>query len=206
MLNILFFSYIIYMNSLYTKAINFLSISNPSNFLPYHGIDHLWSVYNSCMLMINQSPETIKDKELLIAALFHDYDHSGGKLSDAQNITNALMGVQLFHQANPEFDLFYVKFLISCTEYPYTVEESDLTIESKMLRDADMCYLFEDLSIVKLYSGLRKEFNQGLTLFLNNQFNFLSNTKFYIPDNQTKWENGIKEQRLKELNELKKYV
>jgi hypothetical protein len=195
------------MKELILNAINFLNISNPSNFLPYHNIDHLWMVYNYCQKitdMINNSD--VKETELFIAALFHDYNHSGGKLTDNFNIDNAIEGVTLFHKAHPEFDLNYVSYLIKCTEYPYSVLDIDLTIEAKILRDADLSYVFEYISIVKLYCGLRKEFNQTLILFLNNQFNFLSNINFYIPEFQNLWKGGIQELRLLELEELKAHV
>lgn len=195
-------------SSLYINAINYLSISNPSNHLPYHSIDHLWFVYNSCREIIStfQNNVEIKERELLIAALFHDYDHSGGKLKDSENIVNAILGVQLFHQANPVFDLEYVKYLITCTEFPYVISDEELSLEAKILRDADLSYVFDDISIVKLYTGLRKEFNQNLFEFLNNQYNFLSSLKFYTKYFQNKWELSIRQKRLDELEALKTHV
>lgn len=158
------------MEDIYYKAINFISKTNKSNSLPYLGIDHLFSVYKQCIKILNniEQRDFLKQKELLISALFHDCDHSGGKLSDFNNIQNAIKCVETFNiickESNIELDIEFIKYLIRCTEFPYTVEDSRLTIEAKILRDADLCYLFDDLSIVKLYTGLRNEFNQ--TLFL----------------------------------------
>ena len=194
------------------KAINFINISNgSSNHLQYHNIDHLFSVFQMCFEIVHYNKIYDYDVnyklELYIAALFHDYAHSGGKLTDSENIINALDGVMLFHKANPEFDLNIVIQIIKATEYPYTIDESDFTLfEQKIIRDADMCYLFQPLSIVKLYSGLRSEFGTDYNTFLNNQFNFLNNVKFYTEYHNDLWENSVKELRLNELELLKQYV
>jgi len=194
------------------KAINFINISNgSSNHLQYHSIDHLFSVFQMCFEIIHYNKVYDYDVnyklELYIAALFHDYAHSGGKLTDSENIINALDGVMLFHKANPEFDLNIVIQIIKATEYPYTIDENDFTLfEQKIIRDADMCYLFQPLSIVKLYSGLRSEFGTDYNTFLNNQFNFLNNVKFYTEYHNNLWENSVKELRLNELEMLKQYV
>lgn len=196
------------MNELYIKAINFINLTNPSNHLPYHGIDHLFSVFEHTKLVLENDSTVkglLKDTDLLIAALFHDYDHSGGKATDDVNINNAIQGVSIFHTANPEFDLNNVIYLIRCTQYPYVVSDEELTTEAKLLRDSDMCYLLQDLSIVKLYSGLRAEFGNSLDDFLNNQYKFISNLKFEIDYNIKMWE-ILKDKRLKELQLLKDNV
>lgn len=194
------------MTELEIKIINYLNINNPSNHLPYHSIDHLFTVFNFVKKTINT--EVKYEQELIVAALFHDYNHSGGKLTDSENISNAILGVNDFFTSElsyfasklPDFNLPYVKFLIQCTEFPYTIPEEQLTLEAKMLRDADMSYMFEDLSIVKLYSGLRAEFGNSLIDFLNNQKAFLSNIKFYMPETDAMWNESFRETRLNELD------
>ncbi len=189
------------------KAINFINISNnESNHLPYHGIDHLFEVMRFAFITFENDPlckeSNINKLELLIAALFHDYGHSGGKTTDDINIGNAINGVSLFHSANPEFDLNEVINLIKATEYPYTVPESELTLSSKVLRDSDMCYLFYDVSMVKLYSGLRTEFGTNYSTFLTNQVAFINGMTFYTERNSKQWINVYKTLRLKELSYL----
>ena len=191
------------------KAINFINISNTlSNNLPYHGIDHLFSVFEMMHNIIENNPSYVIDdkKELYLASLFHDYSHSGGELKDSENIINALDGLILFHKANPDFNLEITISLIKATEFPYVISENELSFYQKLMRDADLCYLFSDLSIVKLYNGLRNEFKSGYNTFLINQFNFLNSVKFYNDYYNKLWETEIKEIRLKELELLKKYV
>ena len=186
------------------KAINFLNENNPSNNAPYHGIDHLFEVFKFSYSISQFVPDNdeINKLELLIACLFHDYNHSCGKLKDSENISNAIDGLTMFHKIYPEFDLKITKDIIRATEYPYTLPDEDLTIEQKIIRDSDMCYLFNDISIVKLYQGLRTEFNQNLDVFLSNQGKFLDNVHFYTDKCQLMWSYSYKDVRKKELEML----
>ena len=186
------------------KAINFLNENNPSNNAPYHGIDHLFEVFKFSYSISQFVPDNdeINKLELLIACLFHDYNHSCGKLKDSENISNAIDGLTMFHKIYPEFDLKITKDIIRATEYPYTLSDEDLTIEQKIIRDSDMCYLFNDISIVKLYQGLRTEFNQNLDVFLSNQGKFLDNVHFYTDKCQLMWSYSYKDVRKKELEML----
>ena len=65
-----------------------------------------------------------------------------------------------------------------------------------------MSYIIEDISIVKLYYGLRNEFDQPLNEFLENQIKFYTNIKFYTQYMQNIWYK-IKEDKLKEIEFLK---
>lgn len=194
------------------KAINFINISNGrSNSCPYHGIDHLFEVFKMVHNIILNNTIYEYDVnyklELYIAALFHDYAHSGGVLTDDKNIINALEGLYLFHQANPYFDLSITTEIIKATEYPYSIKDEDIKLfEQRLIRDADMCYLFDDLSVVKLYYGLRVEFKKDLNEFYNNQYNFLNNVQFYNEYYNNLWNTSVKDIRLKELQLLKDNV
>lgn len=173
------------------KAINFINLNNqPANQSPYHSIDHLFTVLRSCVQTASlKENETKLELELFIAALFHDYGHRGTMGNDHDNILKALEGLKLFHDANPnEFALGTTGYFIACTEYPYVVSDELVTKEAKILRDADMSYMFEDLSIVKLYNGLRTEFRQDLKTFVDSQEKFFNSMKFYVKSNQELWE------------------
>lgn len=185
------------------KGIKFLNENNPSNNVPYHGIDHLFEVFKfSYSISQFVTNDEINKLELLMACLFHDYNHSCGKLKDSENISNAIDGLTMFHKIYPEFDLEMTKDIILATEYPYTLPDEGLTIEQKIIRDSDMCYLFNDISIVKLYQGLRTEFNQNLDDFLSNQGKFLDNVHFYTDKCQQMWSYSYKDVRKKELEML----
>lgn len=194
------------MENLFFKAINYISQTSESNFLPYHGIDHLYTVYLWSDIIAEHSDLSENRTELLIAALFHDYNHSGGVLTDSENITNAIIGLKQFHLLHPEFNLEYACYLIKCTEYPYKIEDNELDEYGQVIRDADMSYMFEAISTTKLYTGLRTEFKQDLKTFYKNQYNFLTSLKFYTKYASDLWENVYKNVRLKNLEDLMKNV
>jgi len=190
------------------KAINFINLKNPSNNVPYHGIDHLfevfrfsYTIFENDIVCKSTSTQNLNKLEILIAALFHDYNHSTGRLTDSENISNAILGLNEFYDLYPYFDLDVVKSIIYATEYPYTISDQELSLEQQIIRDADMCYLFYDLSIVKLYQGLRTEFSKDLPTFLDNQKVFLDNMSFYTDRCQKLWI-LYKDIRKKELNML----
>jgi hypothetical protein len=168
---------------LIVKAIKYIIQNNISNINPYHNIFHLFYVFkyvNQISTLINYECSI----DLYIAALFHDYEHAGKMGNDSVNIGKAIDGVIEFKKQNTELfntncNLDNISHLIKCTEYPYVIQEEDLGLEGKIIRDADMSYMFEDISIVALYYGLNKEFGNDLEKFLENQEKFLLSIKFY---------------------------
>lgn len=203
------------MKDIINKAIVFIIKNNKSNNLPYHGIDHLFEVYNDCKTLIDfsqmdqfslneDSEEVNYETELLIAALFHDYNHSGGKLKDSENIEIAIKGCKEFLDTI-DYDLNFdvIESVIKATEYPSPLK-GDLTIEQKIIQDADMCYLLNDIAIVKLYYGLREEFGVELDKFLENQLAFFETVKFNSRLYSDIWDNTYKNIRIEEVKELMK--
>ena len=195
---------------IYTKypilinAINYIVENNPGNEHPYHGIDHLFTVFKyACD--VSEYNKCENRLELLVAALFHDYGHRGKLGDDADNIAKSCAELTTFHSKFPDFDLIKACHIIECTQYPYVIEDSDLTKEGEIIRDCDMSYMFEDLSIVKLYYGLRTEFNKTLPEFVETQGDFISNLKFYDDVLQMNWEHA-KENRLAELQLIKEKI
>lgn len=190
---------------LFYRIINYLSENNLSNNLPYHNIQHLFDVYNMCLKIVNSDKKMRQYKntqELFIACLFHDFNHSGGKLTDSENIENAINGVnQFLNSFDNIYDIEQIEYLIKCTEYPYTIKSEELDDLGKIIRDSDMVYLLSDQSVIKLYTNLRNEFNQTLEEFYQNQFKFLNNVSFYTDYCQNLW-NKIKSDKLKELEQL----
>lgn len=77
-------------NPLLQKALKFIMVNNTSNYLPYHNFNHLLTVLKYSNL-IAHGEEVYYDQRtpLHLAALFHDVNHSGGKLKDSENIKNA---------------------------------------------------------------------------------------------------------------------
>src|ERR1019366_5684420 len=90
-------------------------------------------------------------RDILLAALFHDFNHSGGKLPDNENIKNAVSCIQaLLTNIHP-----LVIDCIECTEYPFVKEP--LTIEQRIIRDADLMQFRYTNWMDMIGKNLRKE-------------------------------------------------
>ena len=65
------------------KGFSWIMKNSTSNDLPYHNFNHLLTVvrytYGACRFYELTEKE---EKEMLMAALFHDVNHSGGKETD----------------------------------------------------------------------------------------------------------------------------
>ena len=68
------------------KMIRWVLEHNTAQALPYHNFTHsLWVMMNAAILYTCET-ERAAPKSLIVAALFHDFDHTGGFAKDAQNI------------------------------------------------------------------------------------------------------------------------
>lgn len=154
---------------------------NTGNNNPYHNLYHELTVLKN-VYMISKSLN-IGNKEtkmLLIASLFHDFDHSGGKLKDdSKNIELAVNAFKKYTLEN-EKDTEYIISLINSTKFPYD-EKQELTTSEKILRDADLLQSCETNFTQQILLGLNKEFGNDIlsTSFLENQIKFTSGIKFF---------------------------
>ena len=149
---------------------------------PYHNNFHLEHV---CLFTIEgcEYYEVLDPhkKLVLTAALFHDFNHSGGRnKNDDDNIKLAIDG---FNQFNSKFEMFseeecnVITNLIKSTRYPYVSECSSLF--EKILRDSDILQgPFCQNYINGIVNGLAKEIGIPLLSMLKGQVDFLKNSKF----------------------------
>ena len=99
-------------------------------------------------------------KHLVLAGLFHDFNHSGGEyIDDAQNINRAINGISkaAWDLNLPKKDLCAIIPILKVTKYPY--DRTPVTIGEMIIRDADLMQPYEQDSIVlrKQYLGLKTE-------------------------------------------------
>ena len=110
--------------------------NNRAASLYYHNNYHaMWMMVNCYNMSMNHEMDDNDRRLLLIAAMFHDFDHSGGVLLDKVNIAAARTGVYRHVDIN-DIDKKVVIYLIKITEFPFAYEP--ITIQEKIIRDSDI--------------------------------------------------------------------
>lgn len=151
----------------------------------YHTFRHMIAVANIANILL-ENEDDITKLTCIVAALYHDYEHSLGKELDSYNISNAIQHAYLelnnFYYIDAQYSLFSnanvdipkVYDAIFCTIYPFRVEPKNI-IEAA-LRDADllMC-LCPDAEHFAKGLSLETKVNRNV----DDMFNFVSSQKFY---------------------------
>lgn len=143
---------------------------------PYHNNTHTFCVVELIRQYCDSVGADINDsgrRQFLVAALFHDFNHSGGKEIDSVNIKRANEGFFAAWQENRRnllnkeitrilpFEAYIISSLIRSTEYPYDdwdiKNESNLIKFGKALRQADILSYEHDAWHEYVFEGLLKE-------------------------------------------------
>src|SRR5215470_15394923 len=82
-------------------------------------------------------------RTLLIAALFHDFDHTGRphrgeEDPDGINIAIAISGFRRYLASDDHARMPEIEALIEATHFPYKVDSDKLDLLGKIIRDADL--------------------------------------------------------------------
>lgn len=177
------------------KAFKYILINNNSNQNPYHDLNHLMTVLKYCYYgAIYEGIVNEKElKELLIAAIFHDANHSGGKKTDDLNIKNAKKIIKEFVESQDiEVGIGAINDILDATQYPYVVDE--LSTRQAIIRDADLMQVYEYNWIQQNIGGLSSELNMDFIEFLKPQRKFLESIEF-----NTDWAKKIKKEKWKRV-------
>lgn len=174
-------------NTLFNRAFKYILQFNKGGYNPYHSNFHLLDVFVTSMEIAN-TYDTLTEKdrlELGLAALLHDFNHSGGKFSrDADNITLAIDGLVEFIDWNKldiessGVDEFVIEELINITEYPHIREP--YTLKQMIIRDADMSQCYNKNWFLNVITGaLMKE--KGMTIIdsIDAQIKYIKNIQYY---------------------------
>ena len=152
---------------------------------PYHNPRHMLHVfflyYQACIFY--QGTMTRREmREGLIAALLHDFDHTGRTHNDRRNIVRALQGLHRYILESDRRSLAKIEEWIECTEYPHIIPSADLDLGAQILRDADLAQGLSDAWIQQVIYGLAAEQKREPIEVLAAQTDFLKNLRF-----QTEW-------------------
>lgn len=151
--------------------ISYLEKHNKGMNNPYHNLEHCYTIaIRSIEGAIVHSLPTIEQRKIFIAALFHDFNHTAGKLTDDKNIELAIKGLSSFfnNHLKEHADssllgknaLNDMSEIIKVTQYPFI--HTPKTLSEKIIRDADLMQYFE-IDYQKFIDGLGEELNLSIT-------------------------------------------
>jgi hypothetical protein len=189
-----------------SSAFEYILLNSTSLTMPYHHLHHNLIVFKSCYDILNEqylNDTEIYKKELLVASLFHDFNHSGGKLTDDKNIKNAIAGFSTWHtlsEFSDSVDYFVVVNILKATQYPY-IDIDKMQVEYLIIRDADLTPLFYDTVLQFNLMGLSTEMNATLKNTISGSIKFVNNIYFNFPFFENQWKE-IKPKILEEYEYL----
>lgn len=147
----------------------------------YHNFRHMfhvtWLSYQAGVYYVG----VLKKRDvrnLLVASLFHDFNHSGLLGDDDLNITRAIRGLakHILPQDMPHKAT--IEALIQATEYPYKIPTEELPLEMQIIRDADMSQTFSVAWMQQILFGFAREWSKTPLQILQEQEGFLRCVKF----------------------------
>jgi hypothetical protein len=185
------------------KAVQLLSLAQSGfhKLNPYHNLDHeLAVVYYSNACYVNEAGATgetslsadpsLRKRELAIAALFHDHNHSGGRTNDLLNVKRAIDFInsdEFRRVISDGYSPARIEATISCTTFHEGVfTYVPRSFVQKCIRDADLMSIYTEEGRTLLV-GLFKEMGTNLlsldsdaiTKKLEANYQFLDKAKMY---------------------------
>ena len=147
-------------------------------------------------------------RNLLIAALFHDFDHTGKSGPDSVNIERALSALRKHLLAVDWQHVHEIAELIRLTEYPYTVPCEKLNPETAeglsalILRDADLSQALSPAWIQQVPLGLATEWGKSPLDVLKKQVSFHQGLHFNTGWARGRFTKDMIEEKIAEAQEL----
>ena len=145
------------------KAFNYIINHNKSNGLPYHNLNHMLTVTKNCYLALDYYgllEDELTTKHLLLTAITHDANHSGGKFKDDVNIAEAkIFMVEMTTNEKIDVNIGLMFHILDATQYPYVIETANLDHTQSIIRDADLMQVYEPDWVYQHIFGLSQEKN-----------------------------------------------
>jgi predicted metal-dependent HD superfamily phosphohydrolase len=178
------------------KSFKYIILNNNSNDNPYHNLNHLLTVLKYTYQGALEENVTGKAlRELLIAAIFHDTNHTAGKQKDDVNIKNSKKLIKRFVESEGiDAELENIDKILDATQYPYEIESRDLSVSQSIIRDADLMQVYEYNWIHQNILGLSSEIGIDFLDFVEPQKKFLNSAEF-----NTDWGRRMKKDKWKDV-------
>lgn len=197
-------------DSVLSDTFKYIVLNNTSNNAPYHNFNHMMIVTKYIYNAYQESNEfsDLNYHNILLAGMFHDMNHSMGKEDDSYNVQSAISALKSWyihaHDLKNEyidFDVNEIANIIRATQYPYIIEDEDLTVSQMLIRDCDMMMGFEDDWFQNTVLGLKSEMNvDNIPRMIEGNIEFRKNAHM-----RTQWGKDLYKSRLPDLlNKLRK--
>lgn len=172
---------------------------------PYHNWRHMMHVttmaYFACQHHNNEL-RRLQIREILIAAMFHDADHSGLLGQDDLNIERAVRVFKAHMLPEDQPHQNNIVSLMQDTEFPYKVSSDGLLLNARILRDADMAQVFSLAWMQQVIFGFASEWRKAPLDVLRLQIPFLDNITFSTEWGQTTYPKKVVEEKIEEVKQL----
>lgn len=190
-------------NLIYYFRIIFNHASNLHN--PYHNFGHLfyvmWRCHQACVFYKKMMSKR-EMRNLLIASMFHDIDHTGKAVPDAVNIARASDRLREYYAQEDENELHHILSIMKGSEYPYFVSSENSSLAIQILRDADASQVLGPAWIQHIVFGLAAERGKTPREMLEEELEFLGNLKFHTAWAQKLFPPQVVGNKMKEVEEL----
>lgn len=179
-----------------SSALEYVRLHNQGVENAYHNTEHCFGVALLCIdLGTINGLDNNEMAGTVLAALFHDFDHTASNVPDSKNIFRAIAGLAAYRKtlvepkgmdwANFDYRFWLAQDCISITEFPFIHEPRNLC--EQVIRDADLLYASTSINVLTVLGGLREEMEEitGLQIplrqFVEKNRLFLESAKFFTP-------------------------
>lgn len=182
---------------------------------PYHNFRHifhvLWLCYDACLFYVQKNSGQINGRQirnLLIAAMFHDFDHSGRTGQDDLEIARAIRGLEKYIADEDLPYLSEIKEMILGTEFQskHIIPAEKLSLGGKILRDADVSQALSNVWIQQILFGLGTEMGLTPMKVLEMQEGFLINLHFNTEWAQARFNQAVVQAKIAEARALLSFL
>lgn len=180
--------------------------SSPGIRNPYHNLRHY--LHTTCSVYMGGKEMGYPDKygkrafrALLVAALFHDYDHSGKNGNDADEIKRAIAGFKNNILKEDADIADEIVGLIKATQYPHA-DDIQNSLGAALLCDADMSQNFSDVWMQQILIGLATEKEIIPINLLEKQIDFLPNISFSTDWAKSNYSEGVIREKIDNVMKL----
>lgn len=171
---------------------------------PYHNGRHMlhvmWQCYKACVFYGTFSPREVRN--LLIAALFHDFNHAGKAGPDSVNIENAISALAEYITIEDFDELSNIQEIIRATEFPYKASSDELDLAKQIIRDADLSQVLDPVWLQQVILGLAAEWGKTPREVLKMQRSFLEGLRFGTSWAQSEFSEFDIKSKISEAEEL----